>query len=205
MKLLKLFLLSFFLISLNTKSVDFVLEYEPRFREYNLYQHTDITIEYKIDKHIIVFAGYRFLTEFYEDQLNKEDFWWNRFHTGFHYELKDKWGKIALRSRFEYTPGEEEWTSLDYDIDDDFRFRERLKYNLPVELTKFKITPFVFGEVFIDLDSNQGLYRTRLGGGVDSRLTKHLTCAVYYFLEDKKSKDWWHDDNVLAMTLKYKF
>lgn len=205
MKFFNLLFLSLFLFSFNSKPVDFILENELRFKEYSYYQHTDLTVEYKLDKHFIAFVGGRFLTDFYEDKLNKEDFWYNRFHTGFHYELKQKWGKIAFRSRFEYTPGEEVWTSLGRDIDDDFRFRERLKYNLPYEFTKFKISPFVFGEIFIDIDGPEGLYRTRIGGGVDSRITKHLTCALYYFLENKESKNWWHDENVLAMTLKYKF
>lgn len=206
MKFFKLLLLSLVLFSINIKSsdFDFILEQEIRLREYNYYQHTDFTVEYHVNKQFTPFIGYRWLYENY-DESSKDDFWWNRFHTGFHYVFSEKWGTLALRSRFEYTPGESEWTSLEKDIDDDFRFRERLKYNLPYKFTKFQISPFIFEEVFIDIDSDQGLYRNRMGGGVDSKLTKHLTCALYYFLESKKGIDSWHDDNVLAMTLKYKF
>ena len=200
-KLLKLTVLCAFLMSKAYAQSFFVLEQEGRIKDGDpYYEHTDVSYNYKINEKWTPFVGYRFIVEDKGGKTGVKDF--SRFLVGFNYTEKGNWGKLALRTRGEFTPGHE-LGSLD--TENDYRIRERIKYDLPYSWTKFKLTPFVYDEVFFDMDNSFDFTRNRVGGGIGYTITKHIYGDLYYFHETKKSGNSWVDADIGALIIRYKF
>lgn len=179
----------------------FVLEQEGRIKDGDpYYEHTDVSYNYKINEKWAPFVGYRFIVEDKGGKTGVKDF--SRFLVGFNYTEKGNWGKLALRTRAEFTPGHE---LGDLDTENDYRIRERIKYDLPYSWTKFKLTPFVYDEVFFDMDNGFDFTRNRVGAGIGYTITKHIYGDLYYFHETKQSGTHWVDADIGALIIRYKF
>jgi len=184
--------------SLKAQSI-FILEQEGRIKDGDpYYEHTDISYNYKINDHWTPFVGYRFIVE--DKGSSVKDF--SRFLVGFNYTETGKYGKLAFRTRGEFTPGHE---LGNLDTENDYRLRERIKYDLPYSWTKFKLTPFIYDEVFFDLDNGFDFTRNRAGAGIGYTITKHIYGDLYFFHETKKSGSTWVDADVGALIIRYKF
>ena len=177
-----------------------VMEQDQRLKKDKFYyEHTDLTYltkTYQISKSwdITPFTGYRLIYE------NKKGFkTYSRFHIGGHVKVQGKWGKIAFRNRYEFTPGHE---LGDLYTKNDNRFRERIKYYAPFSFTKYKITPNISDEFFFDLD-NFDYNRNRFAIGLGAKVWR-LSPELYYFAEFKKSSNWKRID-VIGFLVKYKF
>lgn len=179
----------------------FLLEQEGRTKDGEpYYEHTDISYSYNLTKKWTPFAAYRFI---YEDKGGKTGYRFaSRFMLGTHYTEKGEWGKFALRTRFEFIPGHE---LGDLNVANDYRVRERFKYDLPYSWTRFKLTPFVYDEIFFDLDSGFDFNRNRAGAGIGYTITKHIYGDIYYFHETKLSGSRWVDADIAALIIRYKF
>jgi len=178
-------------VSLNAQN--FTLENDIRVKNDDFYyQHIDITYKQNIHNLFSPFVGFRFVNE---DKEEWEHF--SRFHVGFSSNKKTDWGKFSLRNRLEYVP--------DWGLDkDNLRHRIRIKYS-PFSFGKNHISfPYFYNEFFFGLNDHFDYVRNRIGGGLETNLTKHLTSNFYYFSEKKQKRDWRHV-NVFALSLKYKF
>ena len=180
---------------------NFVLEQDQRIKEDKFYyEHTDLTYEtktYDISENwsITPFTGYRLIYEY-----KKGDFQtYSRFHFGAHVKVKGDWGKVAFRNRYEFTPGHELNT---LNTSNDHRFRIRAKYYAPFSFTKYKITPNISDELFIDLNHTD-YTRNRFALGLGAKVGK-FSPELYYFAEFKKSSGWERVD-VFGFLIKYKF
>jgi hypothetical protein len=89
-------------------------------------------------------------------------------------------------------------------VEDVWRYRNKVTINLPFELTSLKIKPYVADEVFFNLD-REHFNRNRFYAGASLRLTKNLKAEVYYMLQSNESANRWTDLNVLGTQLKLSF
>lgn len=178
-----------------------VLEQDQRTKKDKFYyEHTDLTYltpTYEISENwnITPFTGYRLI---YENK--KGDFkTYSRFHLGAHVKGQGQWGKLAFRNRYEFTPGHE---LGDLKTKNDNRFRIRAKYYAPFSFTKYKITPNISDELFIDLD-HVDYTRNRFAVGLGAKIGR-VSPELYYFSEFKKSSDWERVD-VYGFLVKFNF
>lgn len=200
-KLLKLTVLCAFLMAKAYAQSFYVFEQEGRIKDGDpYYEHSDISYNYKINEHWTPFVGYRFIVEDKGGKTGVKDF--SRFLVGFNYTEEGKYGKLAFRTRAEFTPGHE---MGNLDAENDYRIRERIRYDLPYSWTKFKLTPFVYDEVFFDMDAGFDFTRNRVGGGFAYRITKHIYGDLYYFHESKQSGAHWVDADIGALIVRYRF
>ena len=177
----------------------FLLEQEGRIKDGDpYYLHTDLSYSYKLTKHWTPFVATRFILE---EKGNRETYA-SRFMVGTHYTLNENWGKLAFRTRFEFIPGHELGNLR---TANDYRVRERIKYDLPYSWTKFKLTPFIYDEVFFDMDNGFEFNRNRAGGGIGYSITKNIFGDLYYFHETKLSGSTWVDADIGALIIRYKF
>jgi|TARA_Y100000401_G_scaffold45340_1_gene34814 hypothetical protein len=190
-----------FLLTLPVHGQKLVLEQDQRIKEDKFYyEHTDLTYlteTYKISDSwdITPFTGYRLIYE------NKKGAFktYSRFHIGAHVKVIGEWGKIVFRNRYEFTPGHE---LGDLYTTNDNRFRHRIKYYLPVSISKYKITPNISDEFFFDLD-HVDYTRNRFAIGLGAQIGR-VKPELYYFAEFKKSSDWKRVD-VVGLLFKYQF
>ena len=189
-----------FLLGLSIQAESFfLLEQEGRTKDGDpYYLHTDLSYSYKLTKHWTPFIATRFILE---EKGNRETYA-SRFMVGTHYTLNENWGKLAFRTRFEFIPGHE---LGNLNTSNDYRVRERIKYDLPFSWTRFKLTPFVYDEVFFDMDNNFQFTRNRGGAGIGYTLTKHIFGDIYYFHETRLSGSHWVDADIAALIIRYKF
>lgn len=83
--------------------------------------------------------------------------------------LKNKF-RLADRNQFEYKSFNSRPNVREY--------RNRLRIDREITVGKTKITPFGFGEVFVNDAS--GWYRTRFTGGLSKKLTPKITGELFY-------------------------
>jgi hypothetical protein len=175
----------------------FVAEQDLRIKEGEFYySHTDLSYFFPSWSVVTPFVGARFLAEIKSDWK-----YFSRFHGGFNLGFKGGFGKLSARSRFEFTPGKVLGT---LDTDDDYRLRQRIKYDLPFSFTAWKIKPNVFDELFFDATEGFEYNRNRLGLGLGAKIGKRFKPALYYFKEFKKSSDW-KGKNVFGFAVKIAF
>ena len=180
------------------RPINYVLEEEFRLKNGDdfMYQHSQLTAAVKFNRWLQPFIGYR--VEFIKPVDN-----WNfrqKFLLGDTSTLikSDKYGILNARSMFDYTLSPNNATA--------FRFRERFRYNTPWFLTRYKINPFIYDEIFFGIDPAQGFNQNRIGGGVDVPITKYMVGSVYYFLQTQKSSaGQWTDSNILAVQARISF
>lgn len=180
------------------RPINYVIEEDFRLKngdDFN-YQHSQITAAVKYNQWFQPFIGYR--VEFVKPANN-----WNfrqKFLLGDTSTLvkSDVYGLLNARSMFDYTisPG-------NVGV---FRFRERFRYNTPWHLTRFKINPFIYDEIFFGIDPGQGFNQNRIGGGVDVPLAKNVVGSVYYFLQTQKTTVGdWTNTNILGIQARISF
>jgi len=74
----------------------------------------------------------------------------------------------------------------------------------PLELTRFKIQPYLADEVFLNF--GEGVYnRNRLYSGVSFKLSSNIKGGVFYLWQSSKSGGDWKDINVLGVNVKFLF
>lgn len=183
----------------NAYDIAYQLEEEVRVKgEAGLYyEHTQLTATLKYNKYLQPFIGYKL--EF-EDKLNTS-MWSSKQQALLGNTVnifnEKKYGKLDFRTQFEYafigTGG------------NDFRTRERLKYNTPWKFTKLEINPFIYDEVFFDLYHGHGFNNNRAGAGVDFKIYKNLNGSLFYYLNSSKKNDNWIDSNIVALQAKVNF
>lgn len=120
----------------------------------------------------------------------------NRPHL--HITMKGKLFDLDLsdRSRFEYRDRENQ--------KDVWRYRNKFTVKFPLELTQFKLQPYLANEVFINFDDD-GFNRNRVYSGVSFKLSKNMTGGIYYLWQSSKSGGDWKDIDVLGFSVKYRF
>lgn len=103
---------------------------------------------------------------------------------------------VSDRSRLEYRDRE-----IQKDI---WRYRNKITVRLPVELTRFRLQPYLADEVFLNLAS-ETFDRDRIWSGFFIDLAKNIKGEIYYMLDLAKSGANWKETNVLGISLKVAF
>ena len=103
---------------------------------------------------------------------------------------------ISDRSRLEYRDLQEE--------KDLWRYRNKLTVRLPLELTQFKLQPYMAEEVFINFDA-EDFNTNRLYGGFYLWLSKKTRLDVYYLWQVSKDDGNWDNTHVLGTNLGFYF
>jgi len=158
------------------------------------YQHTDVGFVYKgLTDRIDLGFNYR---QIFEDDSKGEQRREDRPHLNF--TLKGKLSGISIsdRSRFEFRCREKK--------EDVWRYRNKITFKLPFELTALKLKPYLADELFFDLDK-KGYNRNRLYGGVSFGFTKSIKGEVYYLWQSSRSGSGRENINVIGTKLKFYF
>jgi len=158
------------------------------------YHHSDLGFVYKgfadwID------LGFNYRQVFEKDNAGE---WRPENRPHLNVTLKGQLFDLALsdRSRFEYRDRENK--------KDLWRYRNKFTVKFPLELTKFKLQPYLADEVFINFDE-EGYNRNRLYSGASFKLSKNLEGNIFYLWQSSRSGGNWKDINVLGVSLKYRF
>lgn len=157
------------------------------------YQHTDTGITYKgLSDWLDVGVNYRLVFE--EDDGD----WEYEHRPHFNGTLKYKIGGFTLsdRNRFEWRMPEDSKTK--------WRYRNKFTIGYPIEIDKFKITPYIADEIFVDFRA-EALNRNRLYGGVKVKIIKNLSLDIFYLWQASEKSDNWKSYNVLGTKLKLSF
>jgi len=157
-------------------------------------QEDEVLFTYKgLGDWIDVGVGYKLVYK--EDSSNE----WRRENRPFVEATvkKDLWGlKWSDRNRLEYRQKE--------NSPDLFRYRNRLKMQIPYNLFDLPLQPYVADEVFIQEET--GMNRNRLIAGLVWDINETLDVDFfYYFQKDKTSSDGWQDLNIIGAELKFSF
>lgn len=158
------------------------------------YEHTDLGFTYKS------FADWIDLSfNFKQVYLEQSDGHWSRENRPhFNITFKGRLGSLDFsdRSRFEYR---------DKDYGDDlWRYVNKLKVNLPYELTRLKLRPYVTDQVYINMDGS-GFEKNRVYAGFNFKLSGDIESELYYMRQWSESLGHWDELNVLGLDLKFRF
>ncbi|MHC4571223.1 MAG: DUF2490 domain-containing protein [Planctomycetota bacterium] len=133
------------------------------------YHHSDVGFVYKgladwID------LGFNFRKLYEEDRTNT---WRHENRPHINVTLKGKLGDIGVsnRSRLEYRDNDKK--------EDIWRYRNKVTFKLPFELTELKLKPYLADEVFINVNE-EGYSGNRLYAGLSFSLAKNIKARVYY-------------------------
>jgi len=139
--------------------------------------------------------GFNFKQEFAKDNNGR---WRQENRPHFNITFKGRLLDLDLsnRSRFEYRDRENK--------KDLWRYRNKVTVKLPVELTKFKIQPYLADEVFFNFDK-VGYSRNRFYSGASFTLSKNIKGGIFYLWQASKSGGAWKDTHVLGTDLKFYF
>ena len=158
------------------------------------YQHYDLGLVYKglgdwID------VGFNFRKGFKEDST---DDWTQENRTHLNVTLKDKIGDIDIstRSRLEFRNFENK--------EDLWRYRNKVTFKFPWELTPLKLKPYVADEIFINLD-DRGFIANRVYGGVTFNLLKNVKTAIYYVWQSARTSPGRADIHAFGTKLVFNF
>ena len=160
----------------------------------NLYYHrSDIGFVYKgFADWIDVGANFR---KVYEDTGGT---WRQENRPHINVTLKGKLGDIAVstRSRFEYRDREEK--------EDIWRYRNKVTFKLPGELTKLKLKPYLADEVYINFNE-EGYVRNRFYSGVAFSIAKNVKADIYYLWQSSRASPGRDDIHALGTKLIFRF
>ncbi len=103
--------------------------------------------------------------------------------------LKTKLGGIDLssRSRFEYRDRKKK--------EDLWRYRNKVTFKLPFEITELKLQPYLADEVFINFN-DQGYAANRFYSGLSFDLAKNIKGQIYYLWQSK------HADRAVMISMR---
>lgn len=158
------------------------------------YHHSEAGLVYKSLADWIDF-GFNYRQVFEKDSNNK----WkqeNRPHLNVTLKGKLLGLNVSDRSRLEYRDREEK--------EDVWRYRNKIKVNLPFELTNLKLKPYLADEIFVTLNDDN-VDRNRFFAGASFKLAKNLKGDIYYMWQSSRSSSGWTDINVLGTALKFSF
>lgn len=158
------------------------------------YQHSDLGFVYKsLADWIELGANYRQVFE-----KDSEGKWRQENRPHLNITLKGQLFDLSLnnRSRFEYRDKENK--------EDLWRYRNKTTVKLPLELTGFKLQPYLADEVFVTLNDDN-VDRNRLYSGVSFDLSKDIKASVFYLWQSTRSGREWKDIYVLGTGLKLYF
>jgi len=112
--------------------------------------------------------------------------------------LKTKLGGIDLtsRSRVEYRDREKK--------EDLWRYRNKVTFKLPFELTELKLRPYLADEIFINFN-DQGYTRNRFYSGFSFDLAKNIKGEIYYLWQSERADSGRDDINAFGTKLKFLF
>ncbi len=158
------------------------------------YHHTDLGFVYKgMADWVSVGFNYRQISEEDAKGIWREE---HRPHLNATLTSKLFGLDVSDRSRLEYRDRE-----IQKDI---WRYRNKVTVRLPVELTQFKLQPYLADEVFLNL-AGERFDKNRFWSGFFVDLTKNIKGEIYYMLDSTKSGANWKETNVLGISLKVAF
>lgn len=159
------------------------------------YHHSDIGFVYKSLADWID-LGFNYKQVF--ERTDSEGEWKQENRPHLNITLKGRLFDLGLssRSRFEYRDRENK--------KDLWRYRNKVTVKFPLELTSFKLQPYLADEVFINFDE-EDFNKNRLYAGLSLKLSKNIKGEVYYLWQSSKSGGDWKDINVLGTGLKFYF
>ncbi len=179
---------------------DFRLDVEEELRwvnnasEYS-YNHTDVGLTYKsIADWLDVGINYRYI----EARKGSSNPWKAEHRPHLNATIKGMWDdvKLSSRSRLEYRNKENDNYS--------WRYRNKFKAVIPVELTSLKLKPYIADEIFISFNS-EDFNAHRLYAGLSTEVGRNLSADFYYLWLTSESNNDWINFNILGFSLKYKF
>jgi Protein of unknown function (DUF2490) len=103
---------------------------------------------------------------------------------------------ISDRSRFEYRDRQ--------DKEDLWRYVNRLKIKLPIELTRLKLRPYVADQIYLNMEG-RAFDKNKVYSGVSFKLSKDAENEIYYVWQSGKSNGQWQELNALGLQLKIAF
>ena len=158
------------------------------------YNHTDGILSYKVNDNLSLGAAYRQIFEKIKGEWKYE----NRPHVNATVKFKLDGFELKNRSRWEYRMRE--------DKDDTGRYRNKTTLAYPFMWDKFKISPYVADEIFVDCGkSTWVLNRNRLYLGVQAKLLENLKMDIFYLRQSSEKSRKWTDYNVLGVMAKVVF
>lgn len=178
-----------------TKHWQVVFEEEFRFEDDAgrlYYQHSDLALVYKglaewID------LGFNYRQVFKRKSQWKQE---NRPHLNVTLKRKLLDFKLSNRSRLEYRDRE--------DKKDLWRYRNKVTVEFPIELTRFKLRPYLADEMFFDF-YGEGYNKNRLYTGISLDLTPNLKGGIFYLWQSTKSAGGWEDIHIIGSRLRFHF
>jgi len=159
------------------------------------YNHTDVGAVYSgLADWFDLGINYRYINEEKSNEWKKE----HRPHVNGTVKWKLCDFSFSNRSRFEFRERE--------DSDEVWQYRNKLSLKSLLNLTKYKIQPYIADETFFDSDLKE-LNRNRLYSGLSFNIFKNLKGDVYYLWQRSKSSSSgkWTDVNAVGTKLKISF
>ncbi len=178
---------------------DWSVSFEEEFRLENdagniFYQHTDLGLTYK------GFADWFDLGLNFRqiDQKDSSGTWRNENRPHINLTLKNKLMGLDLanRARLEYRDrevGEDSW-----------RYRHKATIKFPLQISEWKLQPYMADEFFINLGENN-VSKNRLYSGFSFTVSQNLKGSLFYLWERKKISGGWQDANIIGANLKLYF
>lgn len=168
---------------------------EFRFKDdmsHHFYSHYDFGLGYHWKSWIDLGLNYRYV------DAQSSAGWRDEHRPHANLTLKWQWDnfKLSNRCRLEYRVREA--------AADSWRYRNLFTLKLPLAFTKFKISPYIADEFFVDFDIGE-LNENRIYIGTSAKFSEHINGSLYYVLQSKKSGGDWIDINVLGTKLGIKF
>ena len=156
------------------------------------YRHADVGFSRPVADWFRAGINYRFV------QSKKAGDWKdeNRPHINGTFQWKAGPVRFSNRHRLEYRTRE--------DADDFWRYRSKLRADLPSSWTGARIQPYLSDEVYVDLKAEE-LNQNRASIGFKAPLNDHLKIDVYYLFLSGKNKDEWIDANVMGLNLRLSY
>ncbi|MHC4204526.1 MAG: DUF2490 domain-containing protein [Planctomycetota bacterium] len=158
------------------------------------YHHTDLGFTYKglADWIDLGFNFKQVFVELPDDDWSRE----NRPHLNI--TFKGRWAGLDFSDKSKFA-----FRDIEYG-DDYWRYSNKLKVNLPYELTRFKFRPYVADQVYINMDRSN-FEKNRLYAGVSFELSKNIESELYYVYQWGKFLDYWFELSALGLQLKLSF
>lgn len=103
---------------------------------------------------------------------------------------------IANRARVEYR-------DKDY-APDQWRYSNKITLGLPYEFTKWRFSPFIADQFYVDLDGFH-LNKNKIYSGFSFAPSKKVAAALQYVWDTDETYDEWTNTNILWLQLKFYF
>ena len=178
---------------------DWSVSAEEEFRLENdagnlFYQHTDLGLTYK------GFADWFDLGLNFRqiDQKDSSGTWRSENRPHINLILKNKLLGLDLsnRARLEYRDREV--------AEDSWRYRHKATIKFPLQISKWKLQPYMADEFFINLGEDN-VSKNRVYSGFSFKVSQNLKGSLFYLWERTKISGGWRDANIIGANLKLYF